>query len=920
MQVQLTAAGAALLQGNTGPITLTVAKLGSGVNYTPEPSDTNIHGTLVFSTTPTAPVAVSPNLVRYSVLLDYDLPSMSFGELGLFTADGTLFALAVNSVLLQKIQLTSVSIGNSIRLDIYLSMVGTNYTMWLDLGSSSNSFQVATINSVDQLPTPQSATPNMYVVQGASAQQQSFFTYTDRNGLWNFDGYAYANTQQAVVTGSDFQSVTIALASYNTDMDPDYFGQIILEFMTGPLAGFCRYVQSAVISGGSVTLGFQTPIAIQPDVGDIFILFNRQSLSTSLITLPIATHSVLGAVIVGPSLTVASNGQIDVAPASYPVSSVNGLVGNVVLTASNITGFAAVATSGDYNDLINKPAVYALPVATTSVLGGVKAPSSNEHLAIASDGTIDLTYDPIKTINGVSPDPSSGALTLPIATTSALGIVSVGTGLAITGPGVLSATLLTVNGAAPVTGNVTIPVATGSVAGTVKSSSVISVAGDGTLGLSATVNGAAFVAGNAVVIGLVTPIQVPASSNLNTYQTCGLFYVLDANVASLTNAPSTLGGTLEIEPLTTTAGGGDVIQRYQTASQQYFRRYTQTLNTWSTWVAVATSASLPVATTSSLGTVQVGAGLNVSGGGLLSTKIQTINGFDGSITPFVVLAASDVGAIASSVIDQPGGVPSLNAAPGGSPNPLTDPYTYSRVPFYENTLGSWWNAGTWNASTNNVTLTGQVDATTGQLLLAGGQQTIDITYDHLAPNRGTYPNLQTVSAEGMVYRVTTAGTTSLDGIAQWNVGDLAVAIQGAWVRIPNPYVLPAATASVLGGVKKGTGLDVAAGVLSVTGVTNSVLTAASGYRENPDGTIEMWGTMSFPSGTNSVVITLPTAIPTGILTSSFADSGSSCYSYGIGPAIDSTHITVYAPVYWIDGTGAINLRASASGTWNLLVS
>lgn len=44
-------------------------------------------------------------------------------------------------------------------------------------------------------------------------------------------------------------------------------------------------------------------------------------------------------------------------------------------TASQVSGLAKVATSGNYNDLINKPnipAAYTLPVATASVLGGVK--------------------------------------------------------------------------------------------------------------------------------------------------------------------------------------------------------------------------------------------------------------------------------------------------------------------------------------------------------------------------------------------------------------------------------------------------------------------------------------------------------------------------------------------------------------------
>lgn len=53
------------------------------------------------------------------------------------------------------------------------------------------------------------------------------------------------------------------------------------------------------------------------------------------------------------------------------------LAGNTTVTPAwtSITGkptFATVAVSGDYNDLINTPAAYSLPTASTTVLGGVK--------------------------------------------------------------------------------------------------------------------------------------------------------------------------------------------------------------------------------------------------------------------------------------------------------------------------------------------------------------------------------------------------------------------------------------------------------------------------------------------------------------------------------------------------------------------
>lgn len=693
MLIILTNAGAALIEAGTGPINIASFQLGSAFGYIPSPTDTAIHGSLIYTGAPSIPVIVNANVVKYSAYLDYDLGPLSFGEMGLFTDTGVLFALAANSVLLSK---TNGENGNSIRLDAYLSVVGTNYDMWLDYANTSNQFAMAVLGSVDQLPPSQDALPNAYIISGYSAGQSAFEAYTDRSGLWNFDCYQYANQAMATITGFDSQSVTIAISQFVVGMVPDYTGQIILEFSSGPLYGICRYVSTAVVSGASATLGFDNPIMQMPNVGDTFIVFGRQQLSTTIPNLPIATTTALGAVIVGTTLTVTETGLLNVNAASYPVTSVNDQTGAVNLTAEDIPGLAAVAISGQYTDLIGTPTPYTLPIATTTVLGGVKAPGDS-NIVIAGNGTIDLGFSPVKTVNGANPDGSGNVV--------------------VTAP---------------------------------------------------------------AVVGLVTPTKIVNATDFNSLQTCGLYFSLDADASSFLNAPNTtVGGTLDVEPFTTTATGGDVIQRYNQAGNLFFRRYAQSTNTWSPWVTVSTTAALPIATTTTAGAVIVSTGLNVSPTGLLTTQLQTVNGENG---PNILLSAADVEAVPESQVGIQGGVATLDIV-GSTITPATDPYTYGRLPFYQNTLGVWWNAGTWNASTNAVTLTGQTTTIAGQQLLATGLQIIDIAYDGLDPNGGTSPNLQTVSANGMVYQVTTAGTTSLDGVTTWAVGDLAVVVNDKWIKI-----------------------------------------------------------------------------------------------------------------------------------------
>jgi len=500
MQVQITDAGVALLQSNVGPVVLTLGKFGSGVNYIPDPAATNIEGTLVFQSAPSIPAAVSANLVRYSMYVDVSVATFQFGELGLFTEDGTMFAIAVNSTLITKQAATEDTWGNSLRMDVYLSSVGQNYDMWMDYAESNNQFRMAVVGSPDNLPQPQQAIPNAYVVTGASAFQSAFLAYTDRNGLWNFDAYAFASQVTGTVVGTDSMSVTIAVDQFTDGMNPSYFGRALLEFVTGPLFGTCRYIKTAITSGEEVTLGFQTPMMKLPNVGDQFVVFTRQN-DTNEVSIPIATHTQLGGVIVGQSLTVAIDGTLDVdyTKVPFPVKTVAGRTGDVVLTYQDVGGLATVAHTGDYNDLINKPTAYVLPVATASVLGGVKAPPSG-NLTISGTGVIDLSFSPVKSVNGQSgivnltaadipgfaPVAISGSYndltnkptipgpyTLPTASGTVLGGIKVGTGLAIDGSGVLSATA---GGIVP---------ATASVLGGVKIGANVTVQGDGTISVAA---------------------------------------------------------------------------------------------------------------------------------------------------------------------------------------------------------------------------------------------------------------------------------------------------------------------------------------------------------------------------------------------------------------------------------------------------
>jgi hypothetical protein len=110
------------------------------------------------------------------------------------------------------------------------------------------------------------------------------------------------------------------------------------------------------------------------------------------------------------------------------------------LTAANVSGLANVATSGSYTDLINTPAAYSLPVASSSVLGGVMVGSG---LAINS-GVLSATATGTVTSVGITAGSSKVSVTGgPVTTNGSITVDVVPSNISLTA---LAGTLATTQG------------------------------------------------------------------------------------------------------------------------------------------------------------------------------------------------------------------------------------------------------------------------------------------------------------------------------------------------------------------------------------------------------------------------------------------------------------------------------------------
>jgi hypothetical protein len=392
------------------------------------------------------------------------------------------------------------------------------------------------------------------------------------------------------------------------------------------------------------------------------------------------------------------------------------------------------------------------------------------------------TDNPIFTVNDGA---IFGALTLAVGdgnVSSVNGVLPDGTGNVAIGiaqiPGLAAALaaagqVKTVNTASPdVNGNVTIPVATNTVAGTVKGGGNVTIAGDGTL---------------------------------------------NAPAYSLPVASTTVLGGVKQGANVTIAGDGTI--------------------------SVAAPYTLPAATTTTLGGVIVGSGLSVTAG-TISANVSSVNGHQGA----VVLSANDIttGSFIPAVI---------GATPGNNDVLITNgsgvPTWVATIPTSNlpaSILGAVNYQGVFTPGT--TTLPAAAAANKGYYYVATAAGTYTppsgtlLTFaagDWLISDGATWSTVATQGAVTSVNGLTGAvfieahdfntgsGTSliqsdgSTDGIIKLSriVSGTGVttALDGNSNLVINatPYTLPVASATVLGGVKQGTGVTIAGdGTISLT--------------------------------------------------------------------------------------------------------
>lgn len=342
MNVQLTTYGIQVLNDTSKPLQITKYVLGTDSGYIPDSQATGIRGNSVYTSTPVGPAIINANVYQYTVLLDYPIGPFSFGEIALYD-ENQCVAIAVSEVPIQKMSASNAGSGNSIRLDVYLSMVNGSYNTWGEYIGSDISSQIPVVGNLDNLPPVNKSDPNFYIIAPFSSSMSAVLAYTaGNNGLWHFDCYSYANIRSFTVEAASETSITMDISKLSAQERQDLialnYGDKVVEFSSGACYSICRTVNRVTVQSNRAILSFRTPLAILPSVGDTFIYLSRSPLSTQQVT--VATPDNPGLVKPnGDEFTVDVDGTLNLA--FDPVKSVNGLTpdaeGNVIVDLHEVT-------------------------------------------------------------------------------------------------------------------------------------------------------------------------------------------------------------------------------------------------------------------------------------------------------------------------------------------------------------------------------------------------------------------------------------------------------------------------------------------------------------------------------------------------------------------------------------------------------
>lgn len=259
----LSASTSAALPGGIS-VKLTTFKVGSGTGYTPDPStDTTLRGSVLYTGAITGYIRQGDGSLLVSCVLPLDVGPFTFGEIGLFTESGDLFALSCLPTTVQKISVLNGGFGDTYTYNGLLKLGASATTIELP-GVGPMEYPVQYVTSWDALnPAPLNG-PSLYVTIISEADNKGDMSTLVRkptDGKWSIQSNFNAVRRTALINAvaGDKSYVTITLAAWTALCPGDTTftkGAATSFVVQAPNGYFCSAVGS--LAGANIQFTFST--------------------------------------------------------------------------------------------------------------------------------------------------------------------------------------------------------------------------------------------------------------------------------------------------------------------------------------------------------------------------------------------------------------------------------------------------------------------------------------------------------------------------------------------------------------------------------------------------------------------------------------------------------------------------------------
>lgn len=193
-------------QANGYYISLHTFAVGSSYDYQPEDTATALKGTELHRARVSGYRVIDENTVEYTCILDQNVGDFSYGEVGLYMEDGTLFAVASQDRMIDKLRGDAATTGNRIIIEARLSFSQAENILKYEILKLTNT-EMLELPSVAHLRPPILAESNVYLTLTRDSTGQTIMAHKGEGDFeWTFPTFTRKKEYTVTDGGTKYTS------------------------------------------------------------------------------------------------------------------------------------------------------------------------------------------------------------------------------------------------------------------------------------------------------------------------------------------------------------------------------------------------------------------------------------------------------------------------------------------------------------------------------------------------------------------------------------------------------------------------------------------------------------------------------------------------------------------------------------------